>query len=290
MLLLKEGKNMNIMDILVCPACHTSVNAELCCSACGTSYAGKLGVFDMLNGTVSGDQVSLWGIDETVFEEEAELQRHNEKQQALIDDYHAHINQESKDAEAVLEKVTEESVKQVRGVVCDLATGNGGMLDYLLKHSQAEQIVCTDIDPLVLARTRRRLNTDDKKVFYVASDGRQMSLADESFDYVTSLAGLGNVPETERACRELYRILKPGGVFLMKSSYLEFGSRSHEIAKELKLDKGLIEEELVKCLYDAGFTKVKSIVAGEAVWAENPYDLLPVAGDRQKYCLIKAVK
>ena len=281
---------MNILHFLSCPVCHASVNDKLCCRVCGTGYACRLGVFDMLSGAVSGDQVSLWGIEESVFEEEAELRRHNEKQQAMIDDYHAHINQESKDAEAALEKVTEEAVKQIRGVVCDLATGNGGMLSLLLEHSKAERIVCTDIDPLVLARTRRRLHTDDGKVFYVASDGRQMSLADESFDYVTSLAGLGNVPETERACRELYRILKPGGMFLMKSSYLEFGSRSHAIAKELKLDKGLMEEELAACLKDAGFSEVESIVAGEAVWAENPYDLLPVAGDRQRYCLIKAVK
>lgn len=281
---------MNILDILICPACGVGLNADLCCPACGATYAGRYGVLGLLNRAVSGDQVSLWGIDAGVFEDPEQLRAHNEEQRAMIEDYHAHINQESKDAEAKLNVCTEEAVKNVRGVVCDLATGNGGMLGYLLEHSQAEQIVCTDIDPLVLARTRVRLNTDDTRVFYVASDGRQMSLADERFDFVTSLAGLGNVPETERACRELYRILKPRGVFLMKSSYLEQGSRSHEIAKELKLDKGLIEEELVKCLYDAGFSEVESTVADTAVWAENPYDLLPVAGDRQKYCLIKAVK
>lgn len=281
---------MNILDILICPACHVGIGADLCCPKCGAAYAGEHGVFGLLNRAVSGEQVSLWGIDADVFEDPEQLREHNEKQQAMIEDYHAHINQESKDADAKLNTCTEKAVKGICGTVCDLATGNGGMLGYLLEHSQAEKIVCTDIDPLVLARTRVRLKTDDERVFYVASDGRQMSLADDSFDYVTSLAGLGNVPETEQVTAEMYRILKPGGVFLTKSAYLEAGSRSHEIARELKLDKGLIEEEVVKCLYGAGFSKVESIVAGTAVWAENPYDLLPVAGDQQKYCLIKAVK
>lgn len=281
---------VNIRDILWCPVCRVKLNEDLTCPKCRAAYAGRLGVYDLIARAVSGDQVSLWGIDEGVFADEEQLSTHTEEQQAMIEDYHAHINQESKDADARLNAFTEEAVKNVRGMVCDLATGNGGMLAYLLEHSQAKKIVCTDIDPLVLARTRVRLKTDDERVFYVGSDGRQMSLADNSFDFVTSLAGLGNVPETERATEELYRILKPGGMFLMKSSYLEQGSRSHEIARELKLDKGLIEEELVKCLYDAGFSKVESTVAGTAVWAENPYDLLPVAGDRQKYCLIKAIK
>lgn len=281
---------LNIRDVLVCPVCRVGLDGDLKCSKCGAVYVGKLGVYDLISAQISGDQTSLWGIDEGVFADATQLSSHTEEQQAMIEDYHAHINQESKEADAKLNACTEEAVKNVHGVVCDLATGNGGMLAYLLKHSQAETIVCTDIDPLVLARTRVRLKTDDERVFYVGSDGRQMSLADDSFDFVTSLAGLGNVPETERACRELYRILKPGGTFLMKSSYLEQGSRSHEIAKELKLDKGLIEEELVACLYEAGFSKVESIVVDTAVWAENPYDLLPVAGDRQKYCLIKAVK
>lgn len=281
---------MKIRDMLLCPVCRIPLDGDLRCARCSVVYVEKLGVFDLISTEISGDQTSLWGIDEEVFTDEDQLSSHTQEQQAMIEDYHAHINQESKDADAKLNACTEEAVKDVHGVVCDLATGNGGMLAYLLKHSRAEKIVCTDIDPLVLARTRVRLKTDDERVFYVGSDGRQMSLADESFDYVTSLAGLGNVPETERVCRELYRILKPGGIFLMKSSYLEQGSRSHEIAKELKLDKGLIEEELLKCLYDAGFDKVESTVVGTAVWAENPYDLLPVAGDRQKYCLLKAIK
>ena len=43
-------------------------------------------------------------------------------------------------------------------------------------------------------------------------------------------------------------------------------------------------------LRDAGFAKVQSTVVAEAVWAENPYDLIPAAGDLQRFCVIEAVK
>lgn len=277
-------------SILVCPICHSKLMKDLTCGKCGAVYVHNLGVYDLLSEKLSGDQQSLWGIDESVFANDAELQAHAEQQKANIEDYHAHMNDETKTAQSKLREFTDSALQEVSGVVCDLATGNGGMLANVLEKSKAEIIVCTDIDPLVLARTRIRRKTDDKKVFYVASDGRYMSLQDNSFDYVTSLAGLGNVPETEKVVAELYRILKPGGSFLMESTYMEAGSRSHAIAKEYQLDKGLIEEELIACLHEAGFAKVESTVVDTAIWAENPYDLLPVAGDRQKYCLIKATK
>lgn len=281
---------MEMEKILACPICRCKLTDHLTCGKCGTVYGHKLGVYDLLAPELSGDQKSLWGIDESVFEQDVEFSRHSQEKEAEIADYHAHINEETKAAERKLGEAAKEALKEVQGLVCDLATGNGGMLQQVLENSRADAIVCTDIDPLVLARTRLMKKTADDKVGFVASDGRYMSFLDNSFDCVTSLAGLGNVPETEKVTKELYRILKPGGFFLTESAYLEQGSRSHEIAKEYQLDKGLIEEALVACLYAAGFSKVESVVVDWAVWAENPYDLLPVAGDRQKFCLIKAIK
>lgn len=281
---------MDIQKILVCPKCRAGLTEELVCGKCGQRYARRLGVYDLLCGELSGDQVSLWDINEAVFEKEAVFDAHAAQTQADIADYQSYINEESKAAQRKLREFVDSALEEVSGVVCDLATGNGGNLGHVLEKSRATKIVCTDIDPLVLARTRLRKQTDDEKVFYVAGDGRYLSLADDSFDYVTSLAGLGNIPETEKVAGEIYRILKPGGCFLTESAYMEAGSKSHEVAKEYKLDKGLIEEEVLSCLCEAGFSKVESHVVATAVWAENPYDLLPVAGDRQKYCLIRAIK
>ena len=68
------------------------------------------------------------------------------------------------------------------------------------------------------------------------------------------------------------------------------GSRSYRKAKRKHLEQGLVEELLIDCLQNAGFRNVDSVVIDSAVWARNPYDLLPVAGDTQKFCCIQAEK
>ena len=36
--------------------------------------------------------------------------------------------------------------------------------------------------------------------------------------------------------------------------------------------------------------EIVSAIVDKALWAENPYDRIPVAGDTQKFCIIKATK
>ena len=56
------------------------------------------------------------------------------------------------------------------------------------------------------------------------------------------------------------------------------------------LEKGMVEEYLTRELKNAGFKNVESTVVAKAIWAENPYDRLPVAGDMQYFCVIQAKK
>ncbi|MGG7163412.1 recombinase family protein [Clostridium ihumii] len=113
-------------------------------------------------------------------------------------------------------------------------------------------------------------------------------LKDESFDYITSLVALGNIPESNKVIRELYRILKPNGKIVIQSSYIEKGSKSFELAKSKNIERGLVEEYLINDLKNAGFKNIISKVVSKAIWAENPYDLIPVAGDTQFYSIIEA--
>lgn len=56
------------------------------------------------------------------------------------------------------------------------------------------------------------------------------------------------------------------------------------------MEKGLVEEYLVDELRKAGLKEIVSTIVDEAVWAENPYDRIPVTGDIQKFCIIQAKK
>lgn len=48
----------------------------------------------------------------------------------------------------------------------------------------------------------------------ICADAREIPLPDASLDAVLAGFGIRNVPEPERAVREVFRVLRPGGVFL----------------------------------------------------------------------------
>lgn len=279
---------VNVKDILICPICRCALTDSLKCPKCGAQYEHKHGVYNIVSQKISSSQKILWNIPEEALEgdEQFIITGHE-----WTVDYELRKNDETKAAEEQLHLCMDKEILNFSGTVCDLATGMGGMLSRLLNSPNKDfDIVCTDISDKVLALTRREKQTDDKRVSYIACDGRCTSIADESFDYITSYAAFGNIPDTPRVAHELYRMLKPGGKLIVMGSYIEKDSDSYELAETIGLERGMVEEFLVSDLKLAGFGRVSSKIAAKAVWAENPYDLLPIAGDIQEYCIISAEK
>ncbi len=163
------------------------------------------------------------------------------------------------------------------------------MLQMLLDYGRPDlSILCTDINLRQLMIMRIRINGARQNINYLAADGRYLSIKDESVDYITSLSGFGNVPEGNKVAKECFRILKPGGKLLLQGFYIYKKSKSYEFACSVGVERGMVEEFILQDLKDAGFENIKSTVIAEAVWAENPYDLIPAAGDSQRFCIIEA--
>lgn len=277
-------------DLIICPKCRCGLDSHLKCPVCNEQYASKYGVYQIISQELSGSQRIYWEVTDEMIEDSLPHPT-GAVDGNLVKDYDSLKNEETKRAEQLQNQAMDTLIRNFSGTVCDLATGRGGMLSRLLRSPNKDfSIVCTDIDPHILAWTRKLMQTDDARVSYIATDGRYLSLKSNSFDYVTSYAGFGNIPESDKVAAELYRILKPGGTLAIQGNYILKGSKSHRIAKEHGLERGMIEEYLTEALQNAGFKEVTSTIAAEAVWAENPYDLLPVAGDLQRYCIIQAVK
>jgi len=252
----------------------------------------RFGVYDMVSDALSGAE-SRWRITDEMLKtgvRDMTGLSNNAEEPDADKDYLSHKNQETLAAEAQHRDAMKRRLAGISGLVCDLATGEGHMLRTLLAAEGDYSIVCTDIDWRILAMTRKQLQTDDNKVAYVAADGRYMPLANDSFDCVTSYAGFGNIPDNARVAKELFRILKPGGTLLLRANFIEKGSKSHALAKQFSMETGMVEEAFVECLQGAGFRQVQSTAVAQAVWAENPYDLLPVAGDTYMYNIVQANK
>lgn len=278
-----------IQDLLMCPECKWDLSETLECKKCGNKYSYKHGVFDVVSPKLSGNQEWQWEITDDMLENDIETIKQKDKDNASNKDYNAHKNKETLEAQKMQSEYMKSLIEGFSGTVCDLATGMGSMLQKMLNANNKNfSIVCTDIDKRMLMWTRKLKETDDNRVFYVATDGRYISIKDKSFDYVTSLAAFGNIPESDKVAKELYRVLKPNGKIVIQGNYIEKGSKSFEVAKSKGLEGGLVEEYLIDNLKNAGFENIVSTVVAEAVWAENPYDLIPVAGDIKRYCIIQA--
>lgn len=282
---------MDVKSIIVCPKCRCSLDDKLCCKECNTQYSKYYGVYDIVNPELSSNQEILWNITDEDLANKTNTSEQQSTEDDWTNDYLSRKNKETIIAEQKLASKTMELLKGLRGDVCDLATGMGGMLQMILESNNSNiSIVCTDISKRILAWTRKIKQTNDDKVSYIATDGRYMSIKDNSFDFITSVAAFGNIPESDKVAKELYRILKENGKLIIQGLYIEKGSKSFEVAKNLGLEKGLVEEYLVVELRKAGFKEIVSTIVDEAVWAENPYDRIPVTGDIQKFCIIQAKK
>lgn len=282
---------MDLKSIIVCPKCRCSLDDNLCCKECNTQYSKYYGVYDIVNPELSSNQEILWNITDEDLENITNANERHSTEDDWTKDYFSRKNKETIIAEQKLANKTMELPKGLRGDVFDLATGMGGMLQMILESNNSNiSIVCTDISKRILAWTRKIKQTNDDIVSYIATDGRHMSIKDNSFDFIASVAAFGNIPESDKVAKELYRILKENGELIIQGIYIEKGSKSFEVAKNLGLERGLVEEYIVDELRKAGFKEIVSTIVDEAVWAENPYDRIPVAGDIQKFCIIQAKK
>jgi demethylmenaquinone methyltransferase / 2-methoxy-6-polyprenyl-1,4-benzoquinol methylase len=105
----------------------------------------------------------------------------------------------------------------------DIAGGTG---DIALRAAKASgigfhAIVCDiNADMLGVGRERARTQHLDNRVSFIEGNAETLAFADRRFDAVTIAFGIRNVPQIDRALREAFRVLKPGGRFLC----LEFSS------------------------------------------------------------------
>ena len=109
------------------------------------------------------------------------------------------------------------------------------------------RIILLDFVPENFIHAARILGDSfQREVVPMAGDARQLPFPPNTFDAVWTVQTLQHIPEFEKACREAWRVLKPGGRFInyslhsplfVRLVYLLFGKKFHQ--------KGEVE----KCFY-----------------------------------------
>ena len=106
-----------------------------------------------------------------------------------------------------------------RGHVClDLASGTGDLAIKLSRIVGAEgKVVMSDINDAMLGVGRDRVIDAGAigNVEFVLANAEELPFPSNHFDRVTIAFGLRNVTDKDKALREMYRVLKPGGRLLV---------------------------------------------------------------------------
>lgn len=128
---------------------------------------------------------------------------------------HEKKNRRQAQIDLIEELLTWSGVTQAKQIL-DVGCGIGGSSIYLAQKFNARAIGIT-LSPVQSARATQRaqeagLATD---VQFQVADAMDMPFADDSFDFVWSMESGEHMPDKEKFLQECYRVLKPGGTFLM---------------------------------------------------------------------------
>lgn len=102
-----------------------------------------------------------------------------------------------------------EVVGGAAGRVLEIGAGTGANLPY---YPAGTALVAAEPNPHMLRRARRRATRLRRPVAWVQAAAESLPFEDESFDAVVSTLVLCSVGEPEAAARELWRVLRPGGM------------------------------------------------------------------------------
>ena len=98
--------------------------------------------------------------------------------------------------------------------VLDIGPGNGTYTVAAAKQvGPTGKVTAIDIEPRMIARVGKKASDFNvQNVEARVADVYKMPFVDNSFDAITMIAVLGEIPEPQRALNECYRVLKPGGI------------------------------------------------------------------------------
>ncbi|MBS3737673.1 MAG: tRNA (adenine(22)-N(1))-methyltransferase TrmK, partial [Psychroflexus sp.] len=98
----------------------------------------------------------------------------------------------------------------------DIATGTGDLAIALAKH-KVEKVVGLDISKGMLDVGRQKIKAQQlsKQIKMVQADSENLPYEDNSFDAITVAFGVRNFENLDRGLSEIYRVLKPKGIFVV---------------------------------------------------------------------------
>lgn len=114
-------------------------------------------------------------------------------------------------------KAIKEIAKSGSKEILDIACGTGDMAIKMVKTIPGAKVTGIDLSPGMLDEGRRKVTEAglSEKIVLLEGDSLKMPFEDGSFDAITVAFGVRNFENLEQGYREMWRVLKPGGVLVV---------------------------------------------------------------------------
>lgn len=101
-----------------------------------------------------------------------------------------------------------DDLKNVKGKVLEVGCGGGGMIKAIGYYRHDLELTGLDISKFAIKEAKK----NSKKVRFVVGDIYKLPFKDKTFDAVVAFDIVEHLENPEKAIKEIYRVLKPGGV------------------------------------------------------------------------------
>lgn len=155
--------------------------------------------------------------------------------------------------------------------ILDAGCGAGKALPILDKVFAPATLVGLDPDPEMIERARAAAARCRRRVELKVGEATALELPDDSLDMIFCHQTFHHIAEPERAAREFYRVLKPGGVLLFAESCAPFiRSLLVRLLFRHPMEAQRSADEYQRLLRSVGFEFTAENVATPYPWWSRP--------------------
>lgn len=161
--------------------------------------------------------------------------------------------------------------KESYETILDIGFGHGHSLWMLEEYFKPKTIIGLDVDPKAKTRAEENINKCKCTIELLQSDAAVIDLPDNSVDMIFCHQSFHHLIHQDKAIKEFYRVLKPGGVFLFAEScrrYIHSFIIKFLFRHPMSVQK--TDSEYIDMINEAGFTVKPESISRPFLWWSLP--------------------